>query len=228
MKKLFLIFGALFALAGCADESGSNGGVTETCPISSADFSYNEIAVNKYEIILNDENKRQYAGNGRWTVWNDYNVIYDRTNGDEPIFTFMSPLNKKEIAFYYNNIKCGDNVVLKPTPVNPNPDCNNIIIDYQQRVNFAEPESSFYVQFQDINQIDNNLKYSIKFTDNKTLEREPETIYDNSIVFRAMYSEIEHLRSYIGGSYGEIFADLLIDYADGSQCIKELYFENMF
>lgn len=26
MKRLFLIFGALFAIAGCADESGSNGG----------------------------------------------------------------------------------------------------------------------------------------------------------------------------------------------------------
>ncbi len=26
MKRLFLIFGVLFTIAGCADESGSNGG----------------------------------------------------------------------------------------------------------------------------------------------------------------------------------------------------------
>lgn len=96
-----------------------------------------------------------------------------------------------------------------------------------QQVNYANP-SSFYVQFKDINQLDNNLKYSIKFTDNKTLEREPDTIFNDSIVFRAMYSEIEHLISYFPHGNGGIFADFIIDYSDGTQCIKEIFFDKMF
>lgn len=89
MKRLlFLLFGALFALAGCADESGTNGGNTETCPITSADFSYEEIAVNKYKLTLNDETKRQYVGGARWALYDD-NVAYDKTNSIEAIITFF-------------------------------------------------------------------------------------------------------------------------------------------
>ena len=227
MKKLlFLLFGALFALAGCADESGTNGGNTETCPITSADFSYEEIAVNKYKLTLINKNKRQYFGGARWALYND-NVAYDKTNNVETTITFFEPDNKKELIFYYNNNQCGDTVILKPTPANLNSNCDNILINYLQQVNYANP-SSFYVQFKDINQLDNNLKYTIKFTDNKTLEREPETVYNSSIVFRAMYSEIEHLISYFPSGNGGIFADLIIDYPDGSQCIKEIFFDKMF
>jgi len=227
MKKLlFLLFGALFALAGCADESGTNGGNTETCPITSADFSYERIAQNKYKMKLIDESKRQYTGGARWALNND-NVMYDKNNIIEATITFIEPVGKKELVFYYNDKKCGDYVILKPSP-----SCDNMTINYLQRVSYGSiqfpgdvPVSNFYVQFQDINQLDDNLTYTIKFTDNQTLERVPDTIYDNSIVFRTLYANVEHLRQSIVDG---IYADLIIDYTDGSQCVKEIFFKNMF
>ena len=227
MKKLlFLLFGALFALAGCADESGTNGGNTETCPITSADFSYERVAQNKYKMKLIDESKRQYAGSARWALYND-NVMYDKNNIIEATITFLEPLNKKELVFYHNDKKCGDNIILKPSP-----SCDNITINYWQKVSYGSmqfpddvPVSNFYVQFHDINQLDNNLTYTIKFTDNQTLERVPDTISNNSIVFRTKRDNIAHLRQSIVDG---IYADLIIDYPNGSQCVKEVFFKNMF
>ena len=115
MKKLlFLLFGALFALAGCADESGTNGGNTETCPITSADFSYertiNENSVD-YKVILLNQDKIQYENRIKWVTNEDksYNTI-------EPIINFSMEsweTTGQSVTLYYNNIQCGPTITLQ-------------------------------------------------------------------------------------------------------------------
>ena len=109
MKKLlFLLFGVIFVVVGCSDESGSNGdGVTETCPITSADFTYERVKQNQYKIKLNDESKRQYAGSIRWKSLGEQNIKSDNL---EPLLEFNknSVSSEKDIVFYYNNMPCGE------------------------------------------------------------------------------------------------------------------------
>ena len=222
MKKLlFLLFCALFALAGCADESGTNGGNTEICPISSADFSYERVVQNQYQMKLDNESKRQYAGGVRWEAFNTGNMFGEiNTTKLEPLLEYNNyrVTYPKEITFYYNNNQCGETIILKPKSTNPN--CDNILIDYSQRVYYGSPRSSFYIQFKDINQLDNTLKYTLRFSD--SLNVEPITINNDTITFYALYNQIEHLIGPMNMS--GIFADFIIDYSDGSQCIKEIYF----
>ena len=106
MKRLFLIFGALFAIAGCADESGTNGVNTETCPITSADFSYERIPQDSYEmqykIKLDNESKRQYENNVKWVGGNDRvtNEPFEY-NELEPLLIYEhNPSQQKEATFF--------------------------------------------------------------------------------------------------------------------------------
>lgn len=115
MKKLlFLLFGVIFALAGCADESGTNGGNTETCPITSADFTYertiNENSVD-YKVILLNQDKIQYENRIKWVTNEDksYNTI-------EPIINFSMEsweTTGQSVTLYYNNIQCGPTITLQ-------------------------------------------------------------------------------------------------------------------
>ena len=99
LKLLFLLFGVIFVVVGCSDESGSNGdGVTETCPITSADFTYERVKQNQYKIKLNDESKRQYAGSIRWQSLREPNIKSDNL---EPLLEFNknSVSGEKDIVF---------------------------------------------------------------------------------------------------------------------------------
>lgn len=224
MKKLILLFGVIFALAGCADDNNSNNAVTETCPISSEDFSYERIAQNQYKMKLSDENKRQFAAGVRWKAINTGNLLGNiNTTELEPLLKFndYQVTNIKEVTFYYNDKQCGNSIVLKPKSTNIN--CDNMSIAYFQEVFYAEPYSSLYVQFKDNQQLDKTLKYAIKFTEDLTIETND--IRDTSVVFSALYSQIAPLKAPAGAEC--IFADFIINYPDGSQCIKEIYFNRM-
>ncbi len=197
------------------------GGNSETCPITSADFSYERIAQNKYQIKLDNESKRQYAGGVRWYTFSTGNMFGDiDTTTLEPELEYNNyrVTYPKEITFYYNNNQCGETIILKPKSTNPN--CDNVLIDYLQRAYFSSVRSSFYIQFKDVNQLDNTLKYTLQFSD--SLNAELIKINNDTITFYALYNQIEHL---IGPSnMTGVFADFIIDYPDGSQCIKEIYF----
>ncbi len=197
MKKLlFLLFGVIFVVVGCSDESGSNGdGVTETCPITSADFTYERVKQNQYKIKLNDESKRQYSVSG-----------------------------EKDIVFYYNNMQCGEKIVLKPVPENLNQNCDMLLIDYFQDYLFMDAESYFFIKLQNI---DNNVKYKIVLANNMELQNYKQSTYQKgSIEFNIISANITNLmQEYLGQ---RIFGDLIIDYPDDSQCIKEICFNRMY
>lgn len=225
MKKLlFLLFGVIFVVVGCSDESGSNGdGVTETCPITSADFTYERVKQNQYKIKLNDESKRQYAGSIRWQSLREPNIKSDNL---EPSLEFNknSVSGEKDIVFYYNNMQCGEKIVLKPVPENLNQNCDMLLIDYFQDYLFMDAESYFFIKLQNI---DNNVKYKIVLANNMELQNYKQSTYQKgSIEFNIISANITNLmQEYLGQ---RIFGDLIIDYPDDSQCIKEICFNRMY
>lgn len=166
MKKLlFLLFGALFALAGCADESGTNGGNTETCPITSADFTYERVIkcssglfnfADVYNIKLLDDNKSQYADNILWKANNDKNSYRDAENGIynnreynkiEPQIPFSYPeyspnIDNKTATLFYNGYQCGEPIQLKINSTSSM--CDKVIID--NNVSVYNPYNNMHLQ----------------------------------------------------------------------------------
>ena len=63
------------------------------------------------------------------------------------------------------------------------------------------------------------------FNNIEDLTIETNDIRDTSVVFSALYSQIAPLKAPAGAE--GIFADFIINYPDGSQCIKEIYFNRM-
>ncbi len=227
MKKIFLVFGVIFSLIGCADSDDT---VTpEKCPITADNFTFKQLGVNKYQIILKDESKRQYVANSSWAVSYYDSVFYKYhrpsiENFAEPIIEYLTQLDTKKLRFEYRSNGCGD-MILKPTPLKPNKYCDNISIDYRQRVYYNDT-TGFRVIFNDRNQLDKKLKYALIFKDNKTIDNYtfdalPNSVAYDSMLFHTPYDEIEYLKE----PDTTIFSDIIIDYPDGSQCRKELFFK---
>lgn len=219
MKKLFLIFGALFAFAGCADESGSNNIVSNACPISSADFNYERIAQNQYQITLNDENKRQYAGSVIWKANNNSNLGgATETNEIEPLIIWENGGDLKEATFYYNNIQCGSTLTLKPQSTYGM--CDNITINYDQgdiyisgttnpQLKVSYPFNFDYTNTQSKIVFDSGIEYSGNLVASSG--------YVNGY-FTTQYNVIEGALQ----NYTDLYLDLVITYPDNTECIKEL------
>lgn len=226
MKKLlFLLFGALFALAGCADESGTNGGNTETCPITSADFSYERIPQDSYEmqykIKLDNESKRQYENNVKWVGGNDRvtNEPFEY-NELEPLLIYEhNPSQQKEATFYYNNNQCGDTIILKP--ISTYKSCDSIIVDYDQgNATFNEntQEVHFYVKYK--GGVDLSLNSELKFNNGFAKSRSG-TITTSGHQFLVPYSQIQNT---IDKNNPKIYADIIIKYPNNEECVKEVEF----
>lgn len=226
MKKLlFLIFGVIFALAGCADESGTNGGSSETCPISSADFSYEKISKDSYEIQyqikLNNTSKREYENNVKWIGG------YDRVRKKpfeyselEPLLIYAhNPSPQKEATFYYNNNQCGDTIILKPISTYKN--CDSIIVDYYQDNAYIKEntqEVHFHVKYK--GGVDLSLNSELKFN-NGFAESRSGTITTSGHQFLVPYSKIQNT---IDKNNPKIYADVIIKYPNNEECVKEVEF----
>ena len=220
MKKLlFLLFGALFALAGCADESGTNGGNTETCPISSADFSYERVAQNQYQMKLDNESKRYYASGVYWKeglsgfISSPYDI--------EPLIEWDNGGYPKEATFYYNNNQCGETIIFKPKSTYSK--CDDIIIDYDQGdfpslsigtlpLTVQYPNNFDYTNTNSKIILDNGIEADVNIT----------TASDGYYVqgnFSLKYSDIENL---LLSYHRYLYLDLVITFPDNTECVKEL------
>lgn len=221
MKKIFLLFGALFLIAGCADEGGSNSGVTETCPISSADFSYERVAQNQYQIKLDNESKRQYAGGVYWEEGLNSGGFISRPHDIEPLIEWPQGDYLKEAIFYYNNNQCGETIVFKPKSTYSK--CDDIIIDYDQGdfpslsigtlpLTVQYPNNFDYANTNSKIILDNGIKTDVNIT----------TASDGYYVqgnFSLKYSDIENL---LLSNHRYLYLDLVITFPDNTECVKEL------
>ncbi len=215
MKKLFLLFSLLFALAGCADESGTNGGNTETCPITSADFSYERIAQNKYQIKLDNESKRQYARGVYWKEGRNTGGFVSNSYELEPLIEYPKGGDKKEVIFYYNNNQCGETIILKPKSTYSK--CDDITLDYYQydaTYNSAYQTVIFLVKFK--SPVDLSLDTELRF-DNGVIQIRNAPSDELYHQFTIPYNSIKDI---IIGS--EIYNDVIIKYPDNTECVKEL------
>ncbi len=219
MKKLFLIFGVIFALAGCADESGTNGGNTETCPISSADFSYERVAQNQYQMKLDNESKRQYASG---VYWKEYlSGFISRPHSIEPLIEWDNGGYPKEATFYYNNNQCGETIIFKPKSTYSK--CDDIIIKYYQGdfpslsigtlpLTVQYPNNFDYTNTNSKIILDNGIEADVNIT----------TASDGYYVqgnFSLKYSDIENL---LLSNHRYLYLDLVITFPDNTECVKEL------
>ena len=108
MKKLlFLLFGAIFALAGCADDSEQD--YSTKCPISSADFTFQRPnpPYKTVKLILLYEDKRQYSRGVKWIdeSGREYNKI------EPEIFYNINDTQYEGASLYYNGVKCGPELI---------------------------------------------------------------------------------------------------------------------
>ncbi len=214
MKKLlFLLFGVIFALAGCADESGTNGGNTETCPITSADFSYERIAQNKYKMKLIDESKRQYARGVYWEEGRNTGGFISEPYNIEPLIEYLKGGAKKEVIFYYNNNQCGETIILKPKSTYNK--CDDIQIEYYQNATYGTNQSVIFIVEYD-NTFDISLKTSLSF-DNGLIQEQNAPSGINAHQFVIPYNSIKELKI---GTY--IYADVIIEFPNNTECVKEL------
>lgn len=223
MKKLFLIFGALFAFAGCADDSGSNGINTETCPITSADFTYERIKQNQYQIKLDNESKRQYENNIKWIGGED--LFGDPNEYDkkiEPLIIWENGGYPKDATFYYNNNQCGETITLKPKSTYSK--CDDIAIDYIQdyaNYNATYRTVIFRVHFK--SSVSISLDTELRF-DNGVIQKRNATSSEYSHQFIIQYDSIKDvIKKYNGENV--IYTDVIIKYSDNTECVKELKYD---
>ena len=99
-----------------------------------------------------------------------------------------------------------------------------LLIDYFQDYLFMDAESYFFIKLQNI---DNNVKYKIVLANNMELQNYKQSTYQKgSIEFNIISANITNLmQEYLDQ---RIFGDLIIDYPDDSQCIKEICFNRMY
>ncbi len=214
MKKLlFLLFGVIFALAGCADESGSNGGSSETCPITSADFTYERIKQNQYQIKLNNESKRQYARGVYWKEGRNSGGFISRPHDIEPLIEWPQGGRLKEATFYYNNNQYGNNIVFKPKSTYSK--CDDIQREYYQNATYGNNQTVIFIVEYD-NTFDVSLKTSLSF-DNGLIQEQnaPNGTFNHQFIIP--YNSIKELK--IGT---DIYADVVIEFPDNTECVKEL------
>lgn len=230
MKKLLfssLLLLAFVVIAGCADESGSNGGGgnSETCPITSADFTYEKIPQDsykiKYQMSLNNDNKNQYQNTAKWI--GGYNRVLQKpveyTKLEPTLIWEKSPSPQREATFYYNNKQCGDTIILKPISTYRN--CDNITVGYYQgnaSYNDSNKKVHFLVLYN--GDVDLSLISELKFN-NGYSELRSEITTERGHQFSVPYSKIENT---VDRTSYDIYADLIIKYPNNEYCTKEVSF----
>lgn len=111
MKKIFLLFGALFLIAGCADDSGSNGSNNiPKCALTSADFKFEKYKPDpgydyKYDTIGPDKIMDYLNYSYKWVT--SYGVEY---NEPMPHYQFTQEIydTNPTTTLYFNGDKCGE------------------------------------------------------------------------------------------------------------------------
>lgn len=215
MKKLLFLFFIPFILASCSNGTTNNVDIA-SCPITSSDFMYERVRFNQYQIKLNDENKRVYESGIFWMINDESNVSGTEYYEIEPLLEWKNGSADKKAFFYYNNIKCGDNISLKP--ISTYKSCDDVKIDYFQTA-YGGSNVSFIVKYDTT--FDLTLNTALRF-DNGLIQNKNAADGTNYHQFSIPYSDIQ---SMIQVGTNSIYADVIIYYPDNTECVKELKYD---
>ena len=244
---------ALIGCDSSSSGSNDGGGSSYTgagCPISATDFTWERIktekvnepgkAILKYQYKLNikDNSKMEYINSGlvRWDAYNtDIEMGYTETNPQIfndglPTITWNA-YNKyygisldKKVVFYYNNKQCGDALMLSPNSTLC--DIPIISIEFMNTINgwkdipnikitmdnvYSNDIKDIYLEFDNGFRI---LKYNEKIDDTGT-----KIYYLNKELNQDTYDRYFNKSFYIF----PVYADLVVELKNGSQCIKEIF-----
>lgn len=213
MKKLLFLFFIPFILASCSDGTTNNVEIA-SCPINSSDFTYERVKFNQYQIKLNDESKRGYEKGVIWMINDENNISGTEYYEIEPLLEWKNGSEDKKGFFYYNNVKCGDNISFKP--VSTYKLCDDVKVDYLQTAYNGSNNVLFLVKYDTT--FDLSLNAALRF-DNGFVQNKNAANGTDYHQFSIPYSDIQ---SMIQVGTNSIYADVIIYYPDNTECVKEL------
>lgn len=238
MKKVLILFGVILALAGCAEIESDK---PVSCSLTSADFTYENVGVHKYQIKLKDSNKPRDTS----LFWSLVDVkLY---NEIEPLIEYKSenrdiPQLSKEVILYVNKkpnsninaldlakdaIQCGESIQLKPLSTSPT--CDQVKVSTSVDT-YNSLENSYKLKVELNTQLDMYYdKVTIKFANNfiaqgaQTLENTKTYSIGLSrdAVKDVLYRTCDNYNN-VCNVY--LLATFNIDYQDGTTCVKDIVF----
>lgn len=237
MKKVLILLGVI-VLAGCAEIESDK---PVSCSLTSADFTYENVGVHKYQIKLKDPNKPRDTS----LFWSLVDVkLYSEI---EPLIEYKAenrdiPQFSKEVILYVNKnpnshinaldlakdaIQCGEPIQLKPLSTSPT--CDQVKVSTSVDT-YNSLENSYKLKVELNTQLDMYYdKVSLKFANNfiaqgaQTLENTK--IYSIGLsrdaVKDVLYRTCDNYNN-VCNVY--LLATFNIDYQNGTTCVKDIVF----
>ena len=237
MKKVLILLGVI-VLAGCAEVEIDK---PVSCSLTSADFTYENVGVHKYQIKLKDPNKPRDTS----LFWSLVDVkLYSEI---EPLIEYKAenrdiPQFSKEVILYVNKnpnshinaldlakdaIQCGEPIQLKPLSTSQN--CEQIKVSAGVDA-YNSLENSYELQVELNTQLDMYYdKVSLKFANNYLANGSP--TFENTKIYKfgLLRDQVKDVLYKTCDNYNNVctvylLATLNIDYQDGTTCVKDIVF----